>query len=294
VTVGRYGSGLVGRSVSVVELLLAVTSCSRRTLDGAQTISLNPLRGERVVVESSAAQFYEARVIGESTSRLRVQTVESGDMAYVELADIYRLPSTTRRLAPRTFAICNIDQARWVGCRILEASVNTANVTGIDTATHQLPWNQILTPTSLTEMNLKRLFDKAGERRDFEHEISRAGQPRTIPGWQPSLGKSVIAQYDGKWWASVIIGEQHGKLRVKSSETKHIVDVARDEVAPEPPYPTEISKKSRFALARPVSQGQAWIPVRLISVDALEATVEDLEHGRRTVPVRDLCPVDNP
>lgn len=247
-----------------------------------------------MVVESSAAQFYEARVIGEETSRLRVQTVESGDTAYVELADIYRLPTKAKRLAPRALAICNMDHARWLGCRILEVSVDTANVAGIDTASRQLPWSQILTPTSLTELNLKRLFDKAGERRDFEHEIARAGQPRTIPGWQPNLGKSVIAKYDGKWWLSVIIGEQHGKLRVKSSGTKHIVDVARDEVAPEPPYPTEVSQKSRFALSRPVSQGQAWTPVRLISVDALEAIVEDLERGRRTVPVRDLCPVDNP
>ena len=287
-------SGTVGQVLLSTVSLLAISACSHRSDDRAKSNSAVPLRGDHVLVESSAARFYEARVISEEASRLRVQAVPSGDTAFVQIADTYRLPAKFAKLLPHAFAICNVDREHWVGCKIAAATEAGATVNDINQNSYQLPASQIVSPNALTELNLKRLFDKAAEQREFEHDMTKAGSPRLVPGWQPVPGKSAIAKVDSKWWLSVIVAEKHGKLRIKFAGTDHVLDVLHSEVAPEPPYPMEVSQKSRIALIRPASAAQAWLPIRLISVDALEAVVEDLARGRRTVPVRDVCPLESP
>ena len=274
--------------------LLVFSACSHRSDDRAKSSSTAPLRGNHVLVESSAAQFYEARVISEEASRLRVQAVPSGDTAFVQVADTYRLPAISAHIAPNSLAICNLDREHWVGCKIAAVTANGATVNDINQNSYQLPSSQIVSPNALTELNLKRLFEKASEQREFEHDMTKAGSPRLVPGWQPTPGKSVIAKVDNKWWLSAIVAEKRGKLRIKFAGTDRVLDVLHSEVAPEPPYPMEVSQKSKIALIRPASAAQAWQPVRLISVDALEALVEDLARGRRTVPVRDVCPLESP
>jgi hypothetical protein len=247
-----------------------------------------------VLVESSAAHFYEARVISEETNLLRVQAILSGDTASVEIADTYRLPAQSAHFLPHSLAICNVDQGHWIGCKVVGVATSVATVSDINQISYQLPFSQMISPNALTELNLKRLFDKAAEQREFEHDMAKAGSPRPVPGWQPSPGKSILAKVDNKWWLSAIVSEKHGKLRIRFAGTDRVLDVLHSEVAPEPPYPMEVSQKSKIALIRPASAGQPWLAVRLISVDALEALVEDLARGRRTVPVRDVCPLESP
>ena len=223
---------------------VVVLGCSNRTLDRSQPKSTLPRRGDQVLIESSAAQFYQARVISEETMRLRVQAVPSGDTTFVPIADVYRLPAKVMQLAPHSLAICNIDHERWVACRVAEAGARSANVNDVNESSYQLPWPKILSPNALTELNLKRLFDRARDQRDFEHDMSKAGPPRLVPGWQPTTGKPVIAKVDGKWWLSTIVSERHGQVRITFSATDRMLDVARNDVAPEPPYPMDVSQKS--------------------------------------------------
>jgi hypothetical protein len=279
--------------ISALSLLVAA-ACSRRSEDRTKSKLASPLRGDHVLVESSAAHFYEARVLSEEPNRLRVQAVPSGDTAFVQIADTYRLPAASAHFAPHSLAICNLDREHWVGCKIAAVTANGATVNDINQVSYHLPLSQILAPNALTELNLKRLFDKAAEQREFEHDMAKAGSPRQVPGWQPGPGKSIVAKVDNKWWLSVIVAEKHGKLRIKFAGTDRVMDVLHSEVAPEPPYPMEVSQKSKIALIRPANASQSWLPVRLISVDALEALVEDLARGRRTVPVRDVCPLESP
>jgi hypothetical protein len=211
----------------------------------------------------------------------------------VQIADVYRLPSREGKLLPGTLAICNVDRVHWVGCRVVQVGATGASVIDVNETHYWLPWSQVLPPSALTELNLKRHFDTASELRDFERDMAKAGPPRVVPGWQPIAGKTAIINFDGKWWLSTIVSAKHGKIRARFSGTDHVLDVVPGHVAPEPPYPMDASQHSQAALLRPTSASQAWVHVRLISVDALEAVVEDVPRGRRTVPVRDVCPLEN-
>ena len=289
-------SGQLGYCTRIVFTILTnlfALGCSNRSLQGAQSDPALPQRGDRVLVESSAAQFFEARVMSAETTRLRVQSAPSGDTVFVQIADVYRLPFKAAQLAPNSLAICNIDHERWLGCRVITATASSVNVDDINEVSRELPWSKVLRPSALTELNLKRLFDKVSEQRDFERDMAKAGPPRVVPGWQPSSGKPVIAKVDGKWWLSVIVSEKHGHIRIRFSGTDRQLDVALGDVAPEPPYPIEVTQRSRIALLRPASVSQPWMAVRLLSVDALDALVEDVWRERRSVPVRDVCPLDN-
>ncbi len=290
----RARSGSFGPVMLSAISVLIGAACSHRSEDRAKLKSAAPLRGDRVLVESNAAHFYEARVISEEATRLRVQAVPSGDTALVQIADTYRLPAQAAHFALHSLAICNIDREHWVGCKIAGVTTSEATVNDVNQNSYQLPFSQILMPNALTELNLKRSFDKAAEQREFEHDMAKAGSPRQVPGWLPSPGKSIIAKVDNKWWLSLVVAEKHGKLRIKFAGTDRVLDVSHSEVAPEPPYPMEISQRSKIVLIRPASANQPWLPARLISVDALEALVEDLARGRRTVPVRDVCPLEGP
>jgi len=271
---------------------IALLGCARKVEQQAPSKANTPQRGDRVLVESSAAQFYEARVLNVEHSKLRVQALPSGDAALVEVADAYRLPSKVTPLAAASLAICNGPGERWFGCRVVKSDPEGADVTDVNELTQRLAWSQIMPPNALTELNLKRLFDKAGEQHDFEHDLAHAGAPKSIPGWRASAGKAVLARVDGKWWTAAISSEKRGKVRIRFAGSERQAEVDHAELAPEPPYPMEISQRSRFALVRPTNPNQPWNPVRLVSVDALEAVVEGIGSKRRTVPVRDLCPLE--
>ncbi len=274
----------------VAQLALAL-ACSHRSQNSADSRSLLPKRGDRVLVESSAAQFYEARVITEATPQLRVQAMPSGDTALVQAADTYRLPTQPVQLAPQSLAVCNVNRGRWIGCRIASPKPSGARAFDADGNSYDIAWSQIVSPNPLTELNLRRLFDKAGERHDFDRDMAKAGPPRPVPGWQPIAGRSVLARMDGKWWLSFVVSSKHGMIRVRLAGVDRTIEVNRSDIAPEPPYPMDVLQKSHLALLRPASVGQAWSSVKLISIDPLEVVVEDVSHGRRVVPLRDVCPL---
>ena len=260
--------GSMGVLWFVAEVML-ILACSRRSQELTRSKSSLPRRGDRVLVESNAAQFYEARVISEASPNLRVQAVPSGDAALVQTADVYRLPTKISQLAAQTFAICNVERQRWVACRIVNPRPEGTTARDINENSYDLTWAQVVEANPLTELNLKRLFDKAREQHDFDHDMAKAGPPRTVPGWQPTTGGSVLAKVDGKWWSAVVVSSKRGKIRISTMGTDRSLEVERSDIAPEPPYPMDVSQKSHFALLRPTSVSQAWVPVRLISFDAL-------------------------
>ena len=227
-------------------------------------------------------------------SRLKVQSRVGGDIATVQAGNVYKLPPNTTLLAARALAICNIGNSRWVACRVSKSDSTGADLEDALANIYHLPWAQVIAPGALTELNLKRLFDKSAENRDFERDVARAGNPQILPGWIPVSSKSALVKVGGQWHIATILGERRGFARVKLAGTRHEIETSRDLVAAEPPYPLEILRKSRFALVRPSNQTDPWRLVRLVSSDTLECTIEDFESGRRTAPVRDVCPLDSP
>lgn len=253
-----------------------------------------PQRGDRVVVESSAAQFYEAQVLSSEGARLKVQSRNGGNMANVQVGNVYRLPSNAQVLANRAYAICNIADARWVGCRVSRAEAHQAQFDDAQGSTYRLDWSRVLAPGALTELNLKRLFERSAEKLEFEREMARAGNPPSIAGWSPSPAKAALVKIGGSWHLATVLGERRGSIRLKLFGARHEIETSREMIAPEPPYPLELLKQSRLALLRPSNLTEAWRPVRLVAADNLECTLEDLEVGRRTAPVRDVCPLQGP
>jgi len=269
-----------------------LTACARTKEGAPKATQSPPQRGDRVLVESSAAEFYEAQVLESTLQRLKVQSLGGGNLAHVQVGNVYRLPSTSGMLADRAYAICNIANARWVGCRVTKAHPGIAQFEDARGGAYQLPWSRVLVPGALTELNLKRQFDRAAAGHDFEREMARAGKPPKIAGWSPISGKSVLVQTDTQWNLATVLSERRGVVRLRIFGTRHELEASPDMLAPEPPYPLEILKRSRLALLRPVNQTDAWRPIRLVSADSLECIIED-EAGRRSAPVRDVCPLEN-
>ena len=274
--------------------MLLTVACTRSTGNSQKAQDTTPQRGARVIVESSAAQFYEAQVMSAAGSRLKVQSRVGGDIATVQAGNVYQLPSNTNSLAPRALAICNVGDSRWVACRVSKADSAGVDLEDAQANTYHLPWAQVIAPGALTELNLKILFEKSAENRDFERDVARAGNPQTVIGWTPVSGKSALVKIADQWHIATILGERRGFARIKLAGTRREIEAPRDLVAAEPPYPLDILRKSHFALVRPSNQTEPWRLVRLVSSDTLECTIEDFESGRRTAPVRDVCPLDSP
>ena len=279
-------------SVTLIACIVTI-ACSRQKQNSDDVAAPQFQRGDRVLVESSAANFYEAQVLGVETSKLRVQALPSGDTALIPVSDVYRLSDKPSQLPHPSLAICSSQKERWFGCTITSADGGGAEVSDIDGLTYRLSWNQIIQPNALTELNLKRLFDKANEQHDFEQELTHAGAPNTTPGWRPLPGKAVLARIEGKWWSAIVVSEKREKFRVKFLGSDRQLEVEHADLASEPPYPMEISQKSRFALLRPTNPNLPWSTVRLVSVDSLESVIESVGSKRRTVPVRDICPLES-
>jgi hypothetical protein len=129
---------------------------------------------------------------------------------------------------------------------------------------------------------------------DFERDLARAGDPPAIAGWTPIAGKPALVKIESQWHLGVILGERRGYERVRLVGTRHEFETPRSALAAEPPYPLEHLRRSRFALLRPQNQSDPWRRVRLVSADTLECTLEDYEFGRRTAPIRDVCPLTGP
>lgn len=285
----------LGRPLHLVLVALQLAcACQRRNTQNISENASGPRRGDLVVVEASAAQFYEARVINTDHQRVQVQAVAEGSLNWVPSGSVYIISRDKTLTLDRAFGICNVEQAVWVGCKVVQkASSSLLQLRDLRDQTHQLPTSRILAPGPLTELNLRRAFEKTSEQNDFILDLKNAGAPQTMPNWRPYAGRPALVLYEGKWQLSTITGEHSGQMRVRLASGRYEIEVERGTLTAEPPYPLELLKKSHFALLRPNRVSDEWRVVRLVSSDTLEVVVEDYEHGRRNVPVRDVCPLQS-
>jgi hypothetical protein len=247
-------------------------------------------RGEQVVVEASAAEFFEARVIEVATGELRVQAVAGGESRRVVPSDVYRL--TTPASVPTGFAICRGAPSRWIGCRI--DSVDDARVRAVDLQGNSLTLasGDVLVPNAVTELNLRHAFRESDRRIGFERDVERAGRPHAPRGWRPSPQERVLAR-DGRAWYSARIHEiEDERLHVRWQTDERITELGYADVVPEPPYPTP-PERGAIVLVRPNVIAQAWAPMRVKTTGA-EIGVEDAAGARKTVSLRDVVVLSRP
>lgn len=244
-------------------------------------------RGDHVVIESAAAEFFEGRVTEADSDRLRVQRLGDGESLSVSAADAYRLPSTTTP-APG-LAICKSGDAGWVACRV--ESIGGARVRAHDVRDRplELATEHVLTPNAVTELNLRHAFARSRRHADFERAVTRAGRPRPPAGWRPGPRERVLAS-DGTGWYSARIRElEDERVHVVWKADERVTELPRGEVVPEPPY-RRTPARGQIVLVRPRVAAGPWAPVRVVATSG-SIVVEDADGSRRTVAARDVVPL---
>lgn len=288
-----------GRLVSLRELraaILALTVCATACTHGAHrnpaSVTRPLKRGDRVVIEQTAAQFFEGRVLAVSGSTLRIQTAARPDSLQVQVGDAYRLPPAAHRFATGELVICEVTPAHWKPCRI-DAVASRITAHSVEGSPVQLSAEQVLAPTPVTLLNLRHAFHIAQIQAAFRSGLARAGRPRAPSGWTPSRSDHVLAERSEAWYSATIREVKDKGVTVIFRGDQDVTEIPSASVVPEPPYPAKLTAGD-YALARPVSLSQPWKPVRVTSAVADSIGALDIDGNKLTLSSRDVVPLVKP
>jgi len=219
-------------------------------------------RGSRVIVERTAGNFIEATVLEEQGEHLRLQSADGSQSLRVSKTSVYSLSPPTTESMPGQFAICAVQRLVWKGCKVLSAQANQIAVVTAQSDQYRLGPGEVLRASELTRMNVEQTFAKAEERAHFLHELSSAGVPLAPAGWRPSARERVIAKRGNDWYAARVHEIEEDGVRVSWQDNATTEKVANDEIIPEPPYPTHLTR-GQFALMRPRVESEPWVYVKV-------------------------------
>ncbi len=245
-------------------------------------------RGDHVVVEQTAAEFFEGRVLEVEANGLRVEALDGGASRRVASGDSYRISGGASPQAG-SLAICRIQPATWVGCRIDTVGEKLTVSTALGDR-HELAAGDVVLPTPVTELNIRRSFERTKRERAFAEAARRAGAPRAPKGWHPAPRERVVAK-SGKAWFSAHVREiEDDGIHVEWRADARVTKVPLTDLVPEPPFPKPLHKGS-FALLRPSVVSRPWKPVRVESEKDGIFTVVNASGEQTSVLARDLLPV---
>ena len=283
---GRLEGGLV-------TLVLLASACdlggSRARADAAHDDGSTAVfvRGDRVVVEAEAAEFFEARVLEVTADRAKVQLL-GGDSRSVAQSDMYRIdvPAAPK---PGQLGICRVAPSEWLACRVLTVG-SDLEVSVVGKGPKHLAPSEIIAPTSVTELNIRRQFERSKDREGLTHDLSLAGAPRAPDAWKPNPREQVLARIEHAWFSGSVIELGKRELRIQLSQGSRSTELPRADVIPAPPY-LPPPRRGEFALARPFSPSDAWVAVRVESAVESEIVVRDATGARRSLTPADLVPL---
>lgn len=246
-------------------------------------------RGDRVVVEPRAAEFFEGTVLAVTAGQLRVAPRDGPEPVRVALADAYRLPAQNVSARVGQLAVCRID-ASWLGCRVASVAAPAMQVRTPDGLTHAIQHDALLLPSPLTELNLERHFARTAERSAFIAAAAAAGEPVAPVGFRSLPKARVIVRRRGAWESAVVseVGKKDLYVTFTSDGLKE--SVTTDIIIPEPPYSAP-PRRGQFALVRPTSPSEAWPRVQVTASTEGAFKVRDAEGTVRVVGERDLVPL---
>jgi hypothetical protein len=276
----RRRATLLLAAIFAVVALGACSGCRAGARETADAGAL-PARGDRVVVEQTAASFFEGRVLEVRGGELVVEKGEERDLVTVARADAYAIVAREARAG---LAICEVARSRWVGCRI-EQTNGRLHATDVELAPLELA--RTLAPSALTELNLQRAFERATRRAAFRRGLAAAGDPRAPKGYAPSPREHVVARRQGAWHGAVVVELQDGGARLRWETDGRESEVRVENMVPEPRGDSP-PRRGAFALARPPAPSGAWSAVRIESVGPADVIVVDENESRRTLTARDL------
>jgi hypothetical protein len=247
-------------------------------------------RGDSVVVERAAADFFEGRILSATESRLKVQMASEGDPVDVARSDAYRLPVPLHDFHASDPAICRTADATWSACRVTGVG-DPRTVTLLSGEVRSLRAGDVLAPTEVTALGIRRAFDVADTRRRFVDQAERAGEPARPHGWTPGRKEPVLARRELGWYAAHSLGAGPDGGVVVSWDSEDIpVAIPGGHVVPVPPF-EHTFVVGEFVLTRPASMSEAWEVVRITGVGADEASVVGQTGESRRAPLNQLVPL---
>ena len=274
-----------------LSLGLMLVSCRKR--EPAPEPDRHPVyaRGDRIVAEQSAAQFFEARVLSADREQLRVQVTGGNDSLTVVASDVYRLPPAPRELSQNMLAICG-QAGSWEPCRLLQV---LGDVLPARTATGkaiEVQRDHVLVPSALTELNLKRHFARGEAELAFARSALRAGEPRPEPGWRPTVHERLLVKLGGDWFTGYVREISDDLAQVSLGAAGRSATVSLSALAPEPPsnFVVEL-RRGDFVLIRPETQSGPWQRCQIRAVNDKELKLSDAAGALKMATLREVVPL---
>jgi hypothetical protein len=269
-------------------LSLGLLACGKRELAPNPALHQSYVRGDRVVVEQAAAEFFEGRVLAVTVDHLRVQAAGDNDSLNVAASDVYRLPPEPRELSAGALAICGRGAA-WVPCRTQQVNGATVSASIANGEAFELPRDHVLVPSALTELNLKRHFERSEAELTFVHDAQHAGEPRPDPSWHPSLRERLLIKSGPDWFTGYVreLGDDGATVALNAGQRTLTVPFAA--LAPEPPSSLVAElRRGDFVLFRPDTPSEPWARWQIRAVNDNEIKLVDSGGALKSASVRDV------
>lgn len=274
----------------ILSLLLAVlTAGCDRDDDGEQTRDRPIERGDTVVVERSAASFFQGRVLSATTESLRVQAADGAPIT-VGRGDAYRLPARRRQWSVGDYGICRVGDLDWIACRVVRADARL-EVAALDGKNYVVAASDALTPTAVTRMNIERAFAAAREQARFAAEADRAGGPEPPQDWRPTEREPVVARVDEVWLSGRVQEVGDGGVTVLLLGADESVRLAHGAVVPEPPYAEKVPRPGHFVLFPPPTPAEPWPVGRVEAVTGSQVVLRDFAGAEHRIASRRVIPL---
>ncbi len=279
---------------NVAWLFVAPTwACRSAGSDASAVAQPSFARGDEVVVEARAAEFFGGRVLSVSKGQLRVERAGRTEASTVSVGDVYRVGTPMGASAKAgSVAICRTPGG-WLGCKIEQVEGDALNVTLLDGAAARIGRQALLLPSPVTELNLKRAFSKASRSNEFFAAAERAGVPAVTAGYRPSGHAHVIAHRAAGWFSGVVQEARDDGSYVAFAPDNVREWVPLTELAPEPPA-SVVPGRGDFALIRPASPAEPWRVMRFLGPAERAFKVAGVDGEVRIVAARDLMPLVPP
>ena len=281
-------------SCSLIVALLAglFSACNKRHAADNPVVAEAYARGDRVVVEQAAAQFFEARVLSVDGDHLRLQALGGNDSLTAVAGDVYRLPPAPRELTVNMLAICSRGEA-WLPCRVTQISGSALLAHTASGELFELTRNRLLVPSALTELNLKRYFVRSESEQAFVQAAERAGEPRFETGWRPSLHERLLVKLGEQWFTGYVHAIDGDTADVSPfSASQRAASVPVSALSPEPPssFLNEL-RRGDFVLIRPESPAQPWPRMQVRAINDSELKLADAAGTLKSATVREVIPL---
>lgn len=278
------------RAIFCLLALVAGSGCKHGHPAREEAAPSGPKRGDHIVIEQTAAEFFEARVLSVEGQTLQVQTSDGGEFRHVQTSDAYLLPPAPHSFSGGDLAICSPRPDHWQPCRVQRVRAERIDaVDGTGSALH-LPRSRVLAPTALTRLDLRRYFERTHRRQAFSRAAAAAGRPAPPKGWRPQPHEHILALHDARWYSATIHEIDDDALRVRWRADSRVSELPYDSVVPAPPYNHELHRGD-FVLARPTSLAAPWRAVEVVAANANAVQVADIDGDHRTLRPADVVPL---